>query len=73
LNGYHRHGRSSQLVLPLHSTLAGRRFGRVAEPLAVTDDVAERLIRVPLWTGMGKRCHAVIDAVKMVLNGRVKS
>jgi dTDP-4-amino-4,6-dideoxygalactose transaminase len=59
--------------LPLHSTLAGRRFGRVAGPLPVTDDAAERLIRLPLWTGMGEKCHAVIDAVRAVLKDHVRS
>jgi dTDP-4-amino-4,6-dideoxygalactose transaminase len=59
--------------VPLHSTAAGRRFGRVAGPLAVTDDAAERLIRLPLWTGMGERCHTIIDAVRAVLMDHVRS
>ena len=34
--------------VPLHSAPAGRRFGRAAGELPVTDDVAARLIRLPL-------------------------
>jgi dTDP-4-amino-4,6-dideoxygalactose transaminase len=38
--------------VPLHSSPAGRRFGRAHGRLPVTDDVAGRLIRLPLWVGM---------------------
>jgi dTDP-4-amino-4,6-dideoxygalactose transaminase len=38
--------------VPLHSAPAGRRFGRIASTMTVTDDVSERLIRLPLWVGM---------------------
>jgi dTDP-4-amino-4,6-dideoxygalactose transaminase len=38
--------------VPLHSAPAGRRFGRVHGPMAVTDAAAERLVRLPLWVGM---------------------
>jgi len=34
--------------VPLHSAPAGRRYGRAVGNLAVTDDVASRLIRLPL-------------------------
>lgn len=35
--------------VPLHSSPAGRRYGRAAGPLPVTDDVANRLLRLPLF------------------------
>ena len=38
--------------VPLHSSPAGRRFGRASGDLPVTDDVSARLIRLPLWLGM---------------------
>ena len=38
--------------VPLHSAPGGRRFGRVAGALDVTDSVAGRLVRLPLWAGM---------------------
>jgi dTDP-4-amino-4,6-dideoxygalactose transaminase len=38
--------------VPLHSSAAGRRFGRTAGELRHTDTVASRLIRLPMWIGM---------------------
>jgi dTDP-4-amino-4,6-dideoxygalactose transaminase len=38
--------------VPLHSAEAGRRYGRTASAMPVTDDVAERLVRLPLWPAM---------------------
>ena len=38
--------------IPLHASPAGRRFGRTAGPLPVTEAVATRLLRLPLWIGM---------------------
>lgn len=38
--------------VPLHSSPAGLRYGRVHGSLDVTDDVSERLLRLPLWVGM---------------------
>lgn len=38
--------------VPLHSSPAGRRFGRTHGSLQVTDDASERLVRLPLWMGM---------------------
>ncbi|MBI3044396.1 MAG: dTDP-4-amino-4,6-dideoxygalactose transaminase [Betaproteobacteria bacterium] len=35
--------------VPLHSSPAGRRYGRGAGPLPVTEDVAGRLLRLPLY------------------------
>jgi len=38
--------------VPLHSAQAGRKFGRAAGPMMVTDDVAGRLLRLPLYYGL---------------------
>jgi dTDP-4-amino-4,6-dideoxygalactose transaminase len=38
--------------VPLHSSPAGRRYGRVASDMGVTNDLSSRLLRVPLWTGI---------------------
>lgn len=38
--------------VPLHSSPAGRKFGRTAGSLERTDDFAARQIRLPLFTGM---------------------
>ncbi|MDR3514972.1 MAG: dTDP-4-amino-4,6-dideoxygalactose transaminase [Azospirillaceae bacterium] len=38
--------------VPLHSSPAGRRFARSHGTLATTDDLSERLVRLPLWIGL---------------------
>ncbi|HET7443404.1 MAG TPA: dTDP-4-amino-4,6-dideoxygalactose transaminase [Solirubrobacterales bacterium] len=38
--------------VPLHGTAAGRRFGRAAGDLARTDELAARMLRLPLWVGL---------------------
>ncbi|MGE4109613.1 MAG: dTDP-4-amino-4,6-dideoxygalactose transaminase [Burkholderiales bacterium] len=40
--------------VPLHASPAGRRFGRAAGVLPVTDDLADRLVRLPLYYGLGE-------------------
>lgn len=40
--------------VPLHSSPAGMRYGRVHCGMGVTDDSSERLLRLPLWCGLGK-------------------
>jgi dTDP-4-amino-4,6-dideoxygalactose transaminase len=50
--------------VPLHASEAGRRFGRQAGDLPVTEDASERLVRLPLWPGMtDEEVERVIDAV----------
>lgn len=38
--------------VPLHSSRAGRRYGRTAGPMSVTDDLSDRLLRLPLYFEM---------------------
>ncbi len=38
--------------VPLHNSPAGLRFGRTEGPLAVTESVSDRLLRLPLWPDM---------------------
>jgi dTDP-4-amino-4,6-dideoxygalactose transaminase len=54
--------------VPLHSSPAGRRLGRAAGLLPATDAVSERIVRLPLWPGLGEaRTARVIDAVHAAL------
>lgn len=41
--------------VPLHDSPAGRRYGRTSGNLAVTEDQAERLVRLPLWYGLTEK------------------
>ena len=50
--------------IPLHSSPAGRRLGRPVGNMNVTEDIAARLVRLPLWAGMTNRqVQTVIEAV----------
>lgn len=48
---------------PLHSSIAGLRFGRFAGDMSVTNTVADCLVRLPLWTGMtNSQVQRVVNA-----------
>jgi dTDP-4-amino-4,6-dideoxygalactose transaminase len=54
--------------VPLHSAPAGLRFGRTAGSLAVTDAVASRLVRLPLFAGMrDEDADRVVETTRNVL------
>ena len=48
--------------VPLHSAPAGRRFGRAAGAMTVTDEVSERLLRLPLYYELSESEVAGISA-----------
>jgi dTDP-4-amino-4,6-dideoxygalactose transaminase len=55
--------------VPLHSSPAGQRFGRAVGRLATTDSASDRLIRLPLWVGMGDpEVEYVVDSVRRALD-----
>jgi dTDP-4-amino-4,6-dideoxygalactose transaminase len=54
--------------VPLHSSPAGKRYGRAVGSLAVTDDVSDRLLRLPVWPGLGREdVQLVVDTIAGVL------
>jgi dTDP-4-amino-4,6-dideoxygalactose transaminase len=50
--------------IPLHSAPAGQRHGITHGDLRVTDDIAARLLRLPLWYGMGNEAARVIEILR---------
>jgi dTDP-4-amino-4,6-dideoxygalactose transaminase len=54
--------------VPLHSSPAGIRYGRAHGDLRVTDSIAARLVRLPLWVGISEAQQA---EVVRVLSGAV--
>lgn len=48
--------------IPLHSSPAGRRHGRVHGDVSVTDAISERLVRMPLWIGLEDVMDRVFEA-----------
>ncbi len=58
--------------VPLHSSPAGRRFGRAYGDLRHTDAASERLVRLPLWNGLPEAdARRVVDALAAVVESRV--
>jgi dTDP-4-amino-4,6-dideoxygalactose transaminase len=53
--------------VPLHSSPAGRRFGRAVGSMALTDAMSERLVRLPLWIGLESEQDYVIDRCRSAL------
>ena len=49
--------------VPLHASPFGRTVGRTSGDLTVTDDVSDRLVRLPLWLGLEEHQDRVIDEV----------
>jgi dTDP-4-amino-4,6-dideoxygalactose transaminase len=49
--------------VPLHSSDAGLRFSRAVGMLAHTDDVSDRLIRLPMWAGMRDEIERVVAVI----------
>jgi len=47
--------------VPLHSSPAGKKYGRTCGELRHTDGLSECLLRLPLWVGMGGAQDRVID------------
>ena len=53
--------------VPLHNSPAGVRFGRAAGALTYTEDLAARLLRLPLWYGMTDEPERVVEAIRTIL------
>lgn len=52
--------------VPLHSSPAGARLGRAASSMDNTNELSDRLLRLPLWVGVdvNRVASVLIDAVK---------
>jgi len=58
--------------VPLHSSPAGLKYGRTHGSMAVTQNVSDRLLRLPLWPGLEESleeiCQAVVQSVDKSLS-----
>ena len=55
---------------PLHASAGGRRYGRVASGMHVTNDTGARLVRLPLWVGLTEvQATSVLARVAEALTG----
>jgi dTDP-4-amino-4,6-dideoxygalactose transaminase len=49
--------------IPLHSAPAGLRYARAHGELPVTNDISDRLVRLPLWNGLAEHQTGIIQTV----------
>jgi dTDP-4-amino-4,6-dideoxygalactose transaminase len=55
--------------IPLHSSPAGLRYSRTGSTMAITDDVPERLLRLPLFPDLG---DGLVDLICTALEGTAR-
>lgn len=54
--------------IPLHSAPAGKKYARAHGNMQHTEDLSNRLLRLPLWVGLESRQHEVIDVLTQSLS-----
>jgi dTDP-4-amino-4,6-dideoxygalactose transaminase len=55
--------------VPLHSAPAGQNYGRVHGSMTHTEDLADRLLRLPLWVGLTGSQQALVVEIIQSLTG----
>ena len=53
--------------IPLHNSPAGQRYTRTDSTLTNTEQLSERLLRLPLWVGLEEQQDSVIDTITKAL------
>jgi len=53
--------------VPLHSSPAGQKKGRVHSEMTNTDEMSNRLLRLPLWVGLGAKQQTVMSTLNDLL------
>ena len=59
--------------VPLHSSPAGRKYGRVHGSMEHTEDLSGRIVRLPLWLGIEDRLNEVVATVSTELRALNRS
>ena len=60
--------------VPLHSSIAGQRYGRAHGELNVTNTLPERLIRLPLWVGITEQQQArVVEVLNEAITSLIRN
>ena len=49
--------------IPLHSSPGGKKFARAHGDFTYTNELSERLLRLPLWVGLAKEQQKVLDVL----------
>lgn len=50
--------------VPLHSSPGGKKYGRTSGDMRNTDDLSDRLVRLPLWIGLEEHMATICSAIK---------
>jgi len=53
--------------VPLHNSPAGKRYGRTVGEMQHTDNLSDRLLRLPLWVGMDEAQDFVIEQLQAAI------
>ena len=53
--------------VPLHTSPAGRKYGRASGSMTYTDSLSDRLLRLPLWLGLDADQEIVISELEKVI------
>jgi len=53
--------------VPLHGSLAGKRFGKTNEKLVITNNTSKRLVRLPFWIGLENYIEKALRHIKNAL------
>ncbi len=54
--------------LSLHTSPAGRQYGRQSGELTVTDSISDRLVRMPLWLGLEEHLDHILESAQQILS-----
>jgi dTDP-4-amino-4,6-dideoxygalactose transaminase len=55
--------------IPLHSSPAGRKYGKAQGDLKITRSVSERILRLPLWVGIShEKVAEIVSVIANALN-----
>ncbi|KAB2942920.1 MAG: dTDP-4-amino-4,6-dideoxygalactose transaminase [Hyphomicrobium sp.] len=57
--------------IPLHSSPAGKKLTRTHGAMTNTDTLPDRLVRLPLWYGMGTAAELAVEALLEALRAKV--
>ena len=65
-----QHGISTVFhYVPLHTSMAGKQFGRVSGKISVTDVASQKIIRLPIWVGIGENTVTrVVETLSSIIN-----
>lgn len=59
--------------IPLHNSPGGKQFARTHGAMSNTESISERLLRLPLWVGLEKQQHKVLNVLGTKKQKKIRS